>query len=162
MDHAVSHDGDFFFIIGTADGDDFTADPGSCDGTSFRPAVSGGDDDDETGIPGGIDTADKDRIFSHVSVGKRTDGDIDNPDAELFLMLADPAQSGENIGGASASLTVKNFDRNQGTSRCDSAETSIGELAVSCDDSADMGAMTVVIVGGRFAPDDIAESADLC
>lgn len=162
MDHAVSHDGDFFLIIGTADGDDFPADSGSCDGTSLWPAVSGSDNDDETGIPGGIDTTDEDGVFSYISVGKRADRDVDDPYAELSLVLADPAQSGKDIGGASASLTIKNFNGNQGTPGCDSAETSAGETAVSCNDSADMGAMTVVIVGRRFASDDIAESADLC
>lgn len=161
MNHAVPHDQNLLFIVGTADGDNFPADARGGDGVSLRPAVSGGDDNDETGIPGGIDTADENGIFPHISAGEGADGDVDDSDIKLLLMLADPAQPGEHIGSASASLTIEDFYRNQAASGGNSAKAPAGERTVSGDDAADVGSVAIVIVGQRSAPNDVAEGSDL-
>ena len=152
MNHAISHNQDLFLIIGTANRDDFSADPRSCDRTAFRSTVSGGDNDDKSSIPGGIDSADEDGIFAHISSGKRADRDIDDPNAKLFLMLANPAQTGEDIRGATASLTIEHFDRNQRASGGNSAKTPIGKTAISRNNSADVGAMSIVVIGQNSVP----------
>ncbi len=161
MNHAVPHDQDLLFIVGTADGDDFSADARGSDGASLRPAVSRSDDNDKAGIPGGIDTADENGILPHISAGEGADGNVDDSDIKLLLMLADPAQPGEYIGGASASLTIEDFYRNQVTSRGNSAKAPAGERTVSGDDAADVGSVAIVIVGQGSAPDDVEKGSDL-
>ncbi len=157
IDHPASHDADLLVVIGASYGDDLAADSRRGDGAALGSHVPGGDDDHQAIIPGFIDSPDQSGIFAHVPAGKRANGNVDNADMIPFSVLPNPAQAGQHIGGISIAFSVQHFHRNQAAARGNALKMPVGSTSAASNDAADVGAMSVVIVGKRLPPGNVAK-----
>lgn len=127
-------------------GDNFPAVSGGAYAIRRGPFISGGRDDDHTGIPQFVYFLDEIGLLIEAFAVRAPDRNIYDIDAETCPVFNDPVDAGYNVRDHSFAVPVENFHRYDVCLRRHAAECAAAEHAVSGGDAGDMRSVAVVVV----------------
>lgn len=141
-------------------GDDLPAVSGGAYAVRCRTFISGRRDDDHPVIPQFVYFFDKIGLLIESFAVRASDRYIYNIDAETRPVFNDPVDARYNMRDHSLAVPVENFHGYNICLRCDAAECTAAEHAVSGGDAGDVRPVAVVVVRIVFSVYCVVPSAD--